>query len=358
MAYTINQVRHLYVVPSSIKIVKDSDALTNYLDPVADMGKLIVKNFEKKRYLRFEYGSGSHTIKGGPMIAIPTITYAKYIPSKKFRYYLRTYKVSFAGITSPTATVSGLFTLRAAISALATKLNAGALSNYSYADVKNKPASDTLIILAHSMAKTLHKRFPGMANVFLETGGTDAKQVATLVPVKHNTRLSDLTGTYTGIVIKEATPMLSNRGVIRPTGLEVFAATKDIEDGIYLESHEIVLSDTEKDDTKNYVNSGMIAASMEKWYQQHRSNDFRLGINPEDFGTEYLADPKADYDVFEMHFSYRGEGVNDYKSEQDITIFATTEEIKKLADVIKDAVVIENLGELNPKDNSVILEEC
>lgn len=358
MAYTINQVRHLYVVPSSIKIVKDSDALTNYLDPVADMGKLIVKNFEKQRYLRFEYGSGSNTIKGGPKVDIPTITYAKYVPSKKFRYYLRTYKVSFEGITAPTDKVDGLFTLKAAISALATQLNAGALSNYSYADVKQKTASEVYIMLAHSMAKTLNKRFPNMVNVFLETGGTDAKQVATLVPVKHNTRLSDLTATYTGVVLKETAPLLSSKGTIRPTGLEAFVASSNVENGVYLVSHEIIFSDTEKDDTKNYVNSGMIAASMEKWYQQHRGNDFRLGMHPEDFGTEYLADPKANYDVFEMHFSYRGEGVNDYKSEQDITLFATTEEIKKLADVIKDAVVIENLGELNPKDNSVILEEC
>ena len=54
--------------------------------------------------------------------------------------------------------------------------------------------------------------------------------------------------------------------------------------------------------------------------------------------TEYLVDPSKEYNALELHFAFRDQGVNSYRSEKDITIVAEDDaELNKLITAINTA---------------------
>ena len=75
----------------------------------------------------------------------------------------------------------------------------------------------------------------------------------------------------------------------------------------------------------NALGNGHQIADLEWFCAGERGDIYRMAGYPNYIPTQYMiTNPDAEYNVLELHFAYTDEGVNDYRSEKDITIVALT----------------------------------
>lgn len=70
----------------------------------------------------------------------------------------------------------------------------------------------------------------------------------------------------------------------------------------------------------NAVGNGEKIADLEWFLMGERGDQYRQIGWPNDITTEYMVDATKQYDVIEIHYAFTDEGVNSYRSENDITI--------------------------------------
>lgn len=74
----------------------------------------------------------------------------------------------------------------------------------------------------------------------------------------------------------------------------------------------------EKVDTE--IPSGYKLADMEYFAMGERGDEYRMAAYPNHIVTDYKIDPTADYDVYNIHYSYKGYNTQSHKSEKDLII--------------------------------------
>lgn len=75
-------------------------------------------------------------------------------------------------------------------------------------------------------------------------------------------------------------------------------------------------------ETEHIVKNGKIMADLEWFFMGDRADIYRLTTWPDYIKTDYMVDPKKEYDSLEIMYYFQGDGVNDTKSEKHLTLVA------------------------------------
>lgn len=164
-------------------------------------------------------------------------------------------------------------------------------------------ASDFYKKMAISIAKNMSREAVQFIKVFL--GDTE---------VTSRTKEDKLTGTYTGVTIKEVAPDWI-RGTKQEKIVRLTAEPTTVNDG----TSDVVWGTVEYSDGDTLKN-GKEIADMEYFFAGEKGDQYRLINWPDYVPTEYLVDPTQEYDVIDIHYSYIGSNESVQKSEKDIKL--------------------------------------
>ena len=62
---------------------------------------------------------------------------------------------------------------------------------------------------------------------------------------------------------------------------------------------------------------------MEYFAMGERGDEYRMAAYPNHIITDYKIDPAKNYDVYNIHYSYKGYNTQSHKSEKDLIIAVT-----------------------------------
>ena len=164
-------------------------------------------------------------------------------------------------------------------------------------------ASDFYKKMALSIAKNMSREAVQFIKVFL--GDTE---------VTPRTKENKLTGTYTGVTIKEVAPDWI-RGTKQEKIVRLTVEPTTVNDG----TSDVVWGTVEYSDGDTLKN-GKEIADMEYFFAGEKGDQYRLINWPDYVPTEYLVDPTQEYDVIDIHYSYVGANESVQKSEKDIKL--------------------------------------
>lgn len=164
-------------------------------------------------------------------------------------------------------------------------------------------ASDFYKKMALSIAKNMSREAVQFIKVFL--GDTE---------VTSRTKENKLTGTYTGVTIKEVAPDWI-RGTKQEKIVRLTVEPTTVNDG----TGDVVWGAVKYSDGDTLKN-GKEIADMEYFFAGEKGDQYRLINWPDYVPTEYLVDPTQEYDVIDIHYSYIGANESVQKSEKDIKL--------------------------------------
>ena len=179
-------------------------------------------------------------------------------------------------------------------------------------------ASEFYKVLAVSLAKNFSREVVPLIKIEIKTASATTEVTPT-------TKVADLTGTYTGVVITE---------VEQPWRLGVMAQTP-----VYftVQSVPVTVNGDERywatltESTSGSIGNGKTIADLEYFCMGERGDMYRQVGQPHNIPTTYLVDPAKTYCVFDIHYAYVGSNESVQKSEKTITIVcADKEELNKV----------------------------
>lgn len=297
--FSVNQVRQLYVATA----LKTPHVLAS-----DTAGSIAVKNDTVKSHLYFEY-KGADNLMRSDLIDIKNILYAKATDATAMAHPLKSVTVALDSNVNGGAPVAGQdYILRVAFKQYVGMSDEDQYFKYgmvhAYAGMS---ASEFYKVLAVSLAKNFSREVTPLVKI-------EVKTAATATEVTPTTKVADLTGTYTGVVITE---------VEQPWRLGVMAQTP-----VYftVQSVPVTVNGDEKywatltEGTKGSIGNGKTIADLEYFCMGERGDMYRQVSWPHDIPTTYLVDPTKTYCVFDIHYAYVGSNESVQKSEKTITI--------------------------------------
>lgn len=300
MAFSINQVRHLYVA----KTLKSG---TDLLATDA-AGSILPKADTAKTMLWFQYMSPAGVVSSDK-IDIANILYTKATASGDMAHKLARYEVTLDTNVSATPVAGQEYILRVAFRQYIGLSEEDQYFKYGMVKVTGEmTASDFYKNLAISLAKNVSNETTPLINVYVNNGSADTQVTGT-------TKLSDLTGTYTKLVIEEVEqpwvlgmmPQAFIPFTIQPTTI------------IY-NGDEVIWGTVTKVTSTKTVENGHNIADLEYFCMGARGDQYRGMGYPNIIPTTYLVDPSKKYDTLDIHYAYIGANESVQKSEKDITL--------------------------------------
>lgn len=306
--FSENQVRHLYVA----KEVKDPHVIAT-----DKAGAVAVKTDTAKSHLYFEYmGAGGMT--RSDLIDMKNIMSIKATDADNLARDLAKYKLTLDKEVNGGEPVAGQdYILRIAFRNYIGLSEEDQYFKYGMVHaVAGMTASDFYKTLVLSLVKNFSREESNLLRFYLETDGVDAGTVAgTPTEVTKNTKVTDLSGTYTGIVIEEA-PQEWILGVMEQVPVN-FTLQPDV---IVAEGDERIWGTAMKVASTNAVPNGHKIADLEYFLMGERGDQYRMIGFPNVIRTKYLVDPELKYNVFDIHYFYTGNNEGVQKSEKTITL--------------------------------------
>lgn len=179
---------------------------------------------------------------------------------------------------------------------------------------KKTPDKATLLKdIATSLVNSFAKLENKLVKVYVDDSA-DAKTAGTLTEVKWGQKAEQITSTVEGIVIEELEQPW-RLGVMsqHPVLFDVYTSQPEAICGCKWGVIEELAPET-------FVKNGKLIADYEYFHLGGRGDQFR-GIGfPHNIPTTYLVDPKKEYDVITIHYSYIGSNHAVQKSEKDLII--------------------------------------
>ena len=305
--FSTNQVRHLYVANA----LKTPSVLANDAE-----GSIAVKADTSKTHLYFEY-KGVGGITRSDLIDIKNIISAKATDADSLAHDLAKYKLTLsADINSGAPVAAQDYILRIAFRHYIGISEEDQYFKYGMVHtVTGMTASKFYKDMALSLVGNFSREEWGLLKFYLETEGTAADAVGTLVEVTKDTKESTLTGTYTGLVIEEA-PQDWTLGVLEqvPVYFEIQPTT------ITAGGDERIWGTVNKVTSTNSIHDGHKIADLEYFCMGERGDMYRGVGFPNIIRTKYLVNPDTKYNVIDIHYAYVGDNESVQKSEKDITI--------------------------------------
>ena len=329
--FSTNQARQLYVAGA----LKSPNVVAT--DAV---GSIAVKADTAKNHLYFEYiGVGGMT--KSDLIDIKNIMYAKATDADALAHDLAKYKLTLDTTVNGGAPVGGQdYILRVAFRNYIGLSEEDQYFKYGMVHtVTGMSASDFYKALAISLVKNFSREEEGLLKFYLETDGTDAGVVAgTPTEITNDTKESDLTGTYTGIIVEEA-PQEWILGVMEQTDVDFTLQPTSVT----VNGDDRIWGVVKKVTSTNSIPDGHKIADLEYFCMGERGDVYRMVGFPNVIRTKYLVDPDTKYNVIDIHYAYVGANESVQKSEKDITLVvpkvgATNQVANKLANDIITAI--------------------
>ena len=313
--YSVNQVRHLYVV----KALKEAES------SLAAAGDILPKADTAKSTMYFQYFSPAGVIESSDKIDIKNITYAKFTSSKALVKKLDRYQVVLDSTINSGAPVAGQdYLLR-----LAFRQYVGLSPEDQYWKfgmvhaVSGMTASNFYKAMALSLAKNIAREATPLVTIYLVT----SESAYTTVTI--NTDPATLTGTYTGIQIEQVAQEWI-LGVM-PQGYIPFAVQPT---NITFEGDERIWGTVTTVTPTNFVQNGHDIADLEYFTMGARGDFYRNMGWPNVIHTTYLVDPNQKYDTLDISYYWAGDAEDVQKSPRTITLVTVDDgnhtEMKKL----------------------------
>lgn len=297
--FSVNQVRQLYVA-TALKTphVLASDAA----------GSIAVKNDTVKSHLYFEY-KGADNLMRSDLIDTKNILYAKATDATAMAHDLKSVTIALDSNVNGSAPVAGQdYILRIAFKQYVGMSDEDQYFKYGMVHAyAGMDASEFYKVLAVSLAKNFSREVVPLIKIEIKTASATTEVTPT-------TKVADLTGTYTGVVITE---------VEQPWRLGVMAQTP-----VYftVQSVPVTVNGDERywatltESTSGSISNGKTIADLEYFCMGERGDMYRQVGWPNNIPTTYLVDPAKAYYVFDIHYAYVGSNESVQKSEKTITI--------------------------------------
>lgn len=297
--FSVNQVRQLYVATAfKTPHVLASDAA----------GSIAVKNDTAKSYLYFEY-KGADNLMRSDLIDTKNILYAKATDATAMAHDLKSVTIALDSNVNSGAPVAGQdYILRIAFKQYVGMSDEDQYFKYGMVHAyAGMDASEFYKVLAVSLAKNFSREVVPLIKIEIKTASATTEVTPT-------TKVADLTGTYTGVVITE---------VEQPWRLGVMAQTP-----VYftVQSVPVTVNGDERywatltESTSGSIGNGKTIADLEYFCMGERGDMYRQVGWPNNIPTTYLVDPAKAYYVFDIHYAYVGSNESVQKSEKTITI--------------------------------------
>ena len=297
--FSVNQVRQLYVATAfKTPHVLASDAA----------GSIAVKNDTAKSHLYFEY-KGADNLMRSDLIDTKNILYAKATDATAMAHDLKSVTIALDSNVNSGAPVAGQdYILRIAFKQYVGMSDEDQYFKYGMVHAyAGMDASEFYKVLAVSLAKNFSREVVPLIKIEIKTASATTEVTPT-------TKVADLTGTYTGVVITE---------VEQPWRLGVMAQTP-----VYftVQSVPVTVNGDERywatltESTSGSIGNGKTIADLEYFCMGERGDMYRQVGWPNNIPTTYLVDPAKAYCVFDIHYAYVGSNESVQKSEKTITI--------------------------------------
>lgn len=297
--FSVNQVRQLYVATAfKTPHVLASDAA----------GSIAVKNDTAKSHLYFEY-KGADNLMRSDLIDTKNILYAKATDATAMAHDLKSVTIALDSNVNGGAPVAGQdYILRIAFKQYVGMSDEDQYFKYGMVHAyAGMDASEFYKVLAVSLAKNFSREVVPLIKIEIKTASATTEVTPT-------TKVADLKGTYTGVVITE---------VEQPWRLGVMAQTP-----VYftVQSVPVTVNGDERywatltESTSGSIGNGKTIADLEYFCMGERGDMYRQVGWPHNIPTTYLVDPAKAYCVFDIHYAYVGSNESVQKSEKTITI--------------------------------------
>jgi hypothetical protein len=297
--FSVNQVRQLYVATAfKTTHVLASDAA----------GSIAVKNDTAKSHLYFEY-KGADNLMRSDLIDTKNILYAKATDATAMAHDLKSVTIALDSNVNGGAPVAGQdYILRIAFKQYVGMSDEDQYFKYGMVHAyAGMDASEFYKVLAVSLAKNFSREVVPLIKIEIKTASATTEVTPT-------TKVADLKGTYTGVVITE---------VEQPWRLGVMAQTP-----VYftVQSVPVTVNGDERywatltESTSGSIGNGKTIADLEYFCMGERGDMYRQVGWPHNIPTTYLVDPAKAYCVFDIHYAYVGSNESVQKSEKTITI--------------------------------------
>lgn len=297
--FSVNQVRQLYVATAfKTSHVLASDAA----------GSIAVKNDTAKSHLYFEY-KGADNLMRSDLIDTKNILYAKATDATAMAHDLKSVTIALDSNVNGGAPVAGQdYILRIAFKQYVGMSDEDQYFKYGMVHAyAGMDVSEFYKVLAVSLAKNFSREVVPLIKIEIKTASATTEVTPT-------TKVADLKGTYTGVVITE---------VEQPWRLGVMAQTP-----VYftVQSVPVTVNGDERywatltESTSGSISNGKTIADLEYFCMGERGDMYRQVGWPHNIPTTYLVDPAKAYCVFDIHYAYVGSNESVQKSEKTITI--------------------------------------
>ena len=298
--FSTNQVRQLYVA----KALKTPHVLAGDA-----AGSIAVQNDTAKNHLYFEY-KGADNLMRSDLIDIKNILYAKATDADDIAHELKAVTVTLDSEVNAGAPVAGQdYILRIVFKQYVGMSDEDQYFKYGMVHAyAGMTASEFYKVLAISLAKNFSREVVPLIKIEVTTGSAETEVTPT-------TKVADLTGTYTGIVITEVEQPW-RLGIMEQTPVYFTVQPTTIT----VNGDERIWGIVEDTNSTSTIANGKKIADLEYFCMGERGDIYRGVGFPNNIPTTYLVDPTVKYNVIDIHYAYVGSNESVQKSEKTITL--------------------------------------
>lgn len=296
--FSTNQVRHLYVATAKMSPPVLTSSAT---------GTIAVQGMNGYTY--FEY-KGADTLVRSDLIENKNVIGVTITDADKMAQSLKSKLVTLDSAVNSGAPVAGQdYLLRIYIKQYIGMSDTDNYQKYGVVHAyTGMTASDFYKKLAISLAKNFSRELVPLLAFQLKTATTP-------VDVTAYTKESDLSGTYTGVILNEVSQEWT-LGIKEQVPVYFFPVTDRI-----TVSGDMVTWGTVTDQTAvGTIANGHKIADLEYFCMGDRGDVYRKIGFPNNFNTPYLVNSSLAYNVIDIHYAYVGGNEDVQKSEKTITI--------------------------------------
>ena len=299
-AFSVHQVRQLYV----------ANAYKENLAALTDAGDITVAKTNEGDAMYFQYMGALLDKMRSDLIKVDSITNLTATKAEDIATKLKGYTLTLDPNVNGGQPVAGQdYILRLAFREFIGMSEADQYFKYGMVHAySGLSASDFYKQMALSLAKNISRDTTALVDIYLYDGSTSTK-------VEASTKESSLTGTYTAIRFVEAVQPW-NLGTM-PQAVIPFEVQSV---NVTVDGDQRIWGKVESYNPQVSLPEGQLIADLEYFCMGERGDQYRNMGWPNVIPTKYLVDPSKKYDVLNIHYFYKGDGISVQKSEKDIQI--------------------------------------
>lgn len=299
-AFSVHQVRQLYV----------ANAYKENLAALKNAGDITVAKTNEGDAMYFQYMGALLDKMRSDLIKVDNITNLTATKAEDIATKLKGYTLTLDPAVNGGQPVAGQdYILRLAFRQYIGMSEADQYFKYGMVHVfSGLSASDFYKEMALSLAKNISKDTTALVDIYLYDDSTSTK-------VEASTKKSSLTGTYTAIKFVEAVQPW-HLGLM-PQAVIPFEVQPV---NVLVDGDQRIWGKVESYDPQVSLPEGQLIADLEYFCMGERGDQYRNMGWPNVIPTKYLVDPSKKYDVLNIHYFYKGDGISVQKSEKDIQI--------------------------------------